>query len=99
MPSDRGSRFEKFTNAKLLGSHCIPHKSCRELSGGHFGTRFFILAQCSGCLMTTTCVSYRLTGALTNRHANPVMSVKCLDAIETICADYHGITHDTEPPN
>eukprot|EP00116_Pleurobrachia_bachei_P002615 sb/3462877/ len=37
MKSDRGSRFEKFTNAKLLGSHCIPHRSCRELSGGHFG--------------------------------------------------------------
>eukprot|EP00116_Pleurobrachia_bachei_P015878 sb/3476140/ len=33
--------------AKLLGSHCIPHKSCRKLSGGHFGTRVFVLAQCS----------------------------------------------------
>eukprot|EP00116_Pleurobrachia_bachei_P018297 sb/3478559/ len=39
--SDQGSRFEKLTNAKLLGSHCIPHKSCRKLSGGHFGTRVF----------------------------------------------------------
>eukprot|EP00116_Pleurobrachia_bachei_P010126 sb/3470388/ len=29
-------------------------------------------------------------------HNNPV---KCLDKIETICADYHGITPDTKPPN
>eukprot|EP00116_Pleurobrachia_bachei_P006652 sb/3466914/ len=42
MKSDRGSHFEKFTNAKLLGSHCIPHMSCRKLSGGHFGTRVFM---------------------------------------------------------
>ena len=52
MKSDRGSRFEKFTNAKLLGSHCTPDKSCRNLSGGHFGTRIFVLAQCLRCLMT-----------------------------------------------
>eukprot|EP00116_Pleurobrachia_bachei_P015504 sb/3475766/ len=49
----RGSRFEKFTNTKLLGLHCIPHKSCRELYGRHFGTRVFVLAQCIRCLMTT----------------------------------------------
>jgi hypothetical protein len=36
----------------LLGSHCIPHKSCRELSGGHFGTQVFVLAQSLRCLMT-----------------------------------------------
>eukprot|EP00116_Pleurobrachia_bachei_P016116 sb/3476378/ len=45
MKSDRGSSFEKFTNAKLLGSHCIPHKSCRKSSGGHFATRIFVLVQ------------------------------------------------------
>ena len=50
--SVRGSRFEKFIKVKLLGSHCTPHKSFRKLSGGHFGTRIFVLAQCLRCHKT-----------------------------------------------
>ena len=64
--SDRGSRFEKFIKAELLGSHCTPHKSFRKLSGGHFGTRIFVLAQCLRCRKTKFWVK------ISGDHVSPV---------------------------